>query len=173
MRSRTKRRIVLACCAVLASALIAPAAAAAGQGSALDQYIESVPGASGDNPSHDLPSQNGSGSGHQGESLPPGAQQSLEQLGQAGQATAALAAATSPGGSAGQGSEGGGAGSSDATGGDEGAGGDNGVVAAATRLFDPAPGGVGLLLPLTLIGTVVVGVAFVLRRRMGKSGTGS
>jgi hypothetical protein len=163
-----KRGLVLVACLALAATLAAPATAGAGQGSALDQYIESVPGAEGDNPSRNLPGQNGGG--HGGASLPSSAQESLQQLGQAGQETAALATATSPAGPGDENQNGAG-GSSVGTSGNADAGGDDGVLAAVTRLFDPAPGGVGLLLPLTLVGTLVIAIAFVLRRRMGKSDT--
>jgi hypothetical protein len=154
-----KRRTVLVACLALAAALAAPAAAGAGQGSALDQYMESVPGAGGDNPSHDLPGQNGGG--HGGASLPSSAQESLQQLGEAGQEAAALATATSPAGPADQ--------TEKSRAGELSGDGDNGPVAAITRLFDPAPGGIGFLLPLTLVGTLVAAIAFVMRRRMGSS----
>jgi len=160
MRPRTKRRPVVVLCLVLASALLPPAPAGAGQGSALDQYIEGVPGAGGDQPSHDLGGQNGDGQG--GQPLPPAAEQSLQELGQAGQETAALATETGPAGGA---NRAGGQSNGNAE-----ADGDKGVLAVAVRLFDPAPDGLGFILPLIVLGTLVIAVAFVLRRQTRKPG---
>jgi hypothetical protein len=155
-----------------ASALLAPATAGAGQGSAIDQYVEGVPGAGGDTSSHDLAGGNGNGQG--GEPLPAAAQQSLQQLGQAGQETAALATQTGPtnpaGGANQDGADRGAGGPSGKTGGDADTGGDKGVFAVALRLFDPAPEGMGLFLPVIVVGTLVVALAFALRRQIRKPG---
>ena len=48
--------------------------------------------------------------------------------------------------------------------------GDDGVLAVAVRLFDPAPDGLGFVLPLIVLGTLVIAVAFVLRRQTRKPG---
>jgi hypothetical protein len=156
MRPRTKPWRLLVLCLVSASVLLAPATAGADRGSALDQYTEAVPGAAGDPPSHDLGGQNGNGQA--GQPLPPAAEQSLRQLGQAGQETAALAKETSPGGP-----EAGGSSNGNAE-----ADGENGALAVAVRLFDPAPDGLGFVLPLIVVGTLIAGVGFALRRHTRK-----
>jgi hypothetical protein len=167
MRLRTKRRLLLVLCLVGASVLLAPATAAADPGSALDQYIEAVPGADGDHPNHDLGGQNGNGQA--GQPLPPAAEHSLQQLGQAGRETAALAIETGPSGPAGGANEeGDGPEAGGSSNGNVDAGGDKGPLAVAVRLVDPAPDGLGFVLPLIVVGTLIAAVAFALRRQMRK-----
>jgi hypothetical protein len=164
-----KRLPALAVCVLSASALLAPATAGADPGSAVDQYVEGVPGAAGDSPTRDL--SGGDADGQAGQSLPPAAQRSLEQLGAAGEETAALATETGPAGPESDSRETGddaGAGGGAAGGGNADTGGDDGVFATASRLVDPAPGGIGLLLPLIVVGTLITAIAFVLRRQARK-----
>ena len=145
-RSRVATAVALAAIGCGAGAVPAHA----GQGSALDQYLEDVPGAGDDRSTRDTIEGGGV-------PLDPPAAQALEQLGPKGEQALALAEQTRPEQAAkaedepatkqDDGDEGGGAGS------------------VAVSLLDPQGGGIGLALPLILIGTVVAGIAFALSRR--------
>ena len=162
--------------ALAAFALIAGAPAATAQcpqapvspgNSEVDQYQETIPGACGDQkPGGDESgSGSGGGSGDGGGSVTPDTASDLDSLGSDGAAVAGLAAATGPGVAAADGGKGdGGDGSFSA--GTVAAGssssGDGSAIEALTRgLGGDSGGGIGILLPVLLIGTVIAVIAGV------------
>jgi hypothetical protein len=137
----------------LAAAFAAPAHA--DQGSALDQYLEDVPGAGDDRSTPDT-------LGGTAVPLDPPAAQALQRFGQRGEQALALAEQTRPEQSAK-------AESDQRKKDEEGDDGGGGVGTVAVELLDPSGGGIGLALPLILIGTLVAGIAFALSRRSGRA----
>jgi hypothetical protein len=123
----------------------------ADQGSALDQYLEDVPGAGDDRSTRDTIEGGGV-------PLDPPAAQALQQLGPKGEQALALAEHTRPEQAAK-------AEDKPPAKHDEGDDGGGGVGTVAVELLDPKGGGIGLALPLILIGTLVAGIAFALGRR--------
>jgi hypothetical protein len=137
--------------AVIAVLGMTAAPAHADQGSALDQYLEDVPGAGDDRSTNDTIT---------GGSVPldPPAAQALQQFGQRGERTQALAEQTRPEPPAQNGND-------QTKKDEEGDDGGGGVGTVAVSLLDPAGGGIGLALPLILIGTLIAGIAFAISRR--------
>lgn len=177
--------------ALAALLLLLPATAAAqggnslpGDGSALDQYVESIPDGKGGRPSTDA----GGDAGGSSSAAPIGG--GLETLGSDGEAAAQLAAVTAPdaggagessGVGSGGGSDGAGEGGSDRSEvpgftvgdpGDPGLGGGLGSPGEtiATLLGDDGSEGLGVVLPLILLAILVValGTAALRSRRTGR-----
>ena len=129
--------------------------------SEVDQYGEDVPGPCGDEPI-------GPPDGGDPDAVPPSTADELDSLGADGDAAALLAQATAPGnggtGSGGGPAGGAGAGASDIPA----AQGDSlfdEVFDALTGSADATDDGLGLLLPLILLGTVIAAVIYGVRRR--------
>lgn len=118
-------------------------------GSAFDQYLEGVPGRGGEYPSHHAV-------GSRGAPLSPEAASALRRLGPTGERTAAVATKITPAPDKGR----------DGDGPEE----KGGLGAAVDELLDPNGEGLGFVLPLILAGTLIVGLAVALRRRLGRPG---
>lgn len=139
--------------------------------SGVDQYSESIPGSCGNqNPN------GGEGSGANDDAVAPATASDLEDLGQQGAAVAALATATSPDTGSGGSGEGEGDEQGQANGSQDGvtglaAGGaaveesGSGLGALVGALTGDSGDGIGLLLPLALIGVAAVLLAGLIRRR--------
>lgn len=151
MRQRAPRLFASAAALALLAAP-APAALAADEGSAFDQYIENVPGSSGEKPSRDVVIGDGA-------PLSPAASRALEALGPAGARVARVAELVTP--KPGHGGEGKAAPDKD----------ESGLGAAIGELFDFDAGGIGFVFPLALAGTLIAGIAFALSRRFGRQAT--
>jgi hypothetical protein len=149
MKGRRARGALAVAVLAAGCAAIAAPAHAAQTGSALDQYLEDVPGAGDDRSTLDT-------LGGSAVPLDPEATQALEQLGPRGEQALALAEQTRPESAAR------GHGDQPSKDGD---GGGAGVGTVAVDLLDPSGSGIGLALPLILIGTLVAGIAFALSRR--------
>jgi hypothetical protein len=151
---------------LLLIALPATAAAKSGCGhhtvtpqgnSEAEQYSETIPGPCGNQPA------NPGGSGGSSNAVPPATLQQLQSQGAAGQNAAALAQAGAPAGGAKHGA-GGGQGAAADNGQSSGGGAVSGIKDAFGG--DSGGGGMGLLLPLILAGTLLAGVTYwVMRRR--------
>ena len=172
---KTFRRTMITVAAVAGIGILAPSALAQQQSppdnSAIDEYTESVPGATGNKPSSSL----GDGSGEAGSgggSLSPSTIAQLEALGADGAAAAALADAGSPGKGGGSGSvrdRGPGSEPGAAQGGSV-----SGIESVVSQVLgDDDSGGMGILLPLILLGSLVaVGAVAALTRRRGDQVSG-
>ena len=168
-------RLIIAMVA-LCGLLALPAAAHAQDNSAEDEYTEHVPGGGGDKPS-DNP-----GGGHgNGDALPPGSEQDLQELGADGEAAANLAQATAPKGRGAGEQDASDKESSDAQGGGSAAGGSEGDGGLSVDDGNPvvdvlnvASGddGMGIVLPLILGLSLLAGIGFLLSRRRGGSEAG-
>jgi hypothetical protein len=161
---------------LVALLLALPSAAQAAQGtppgnSAVDQYLENVPGAGGNHPSGNQPGGGGGGG------LSPGARHALAAQGPAGVAAANLAGATAPrhSGTAGKAAKGSdrGAKQPGKHGGDQGSAADTGgspFKNAVDRVVGggDSGGGMGIALPI-ILGSSLLGALLLLflRRRGG------
>jgi hypothetical protein len=144
--------------AVLLAASAVPAAAQTSDDvppSEFDQYVPAVPDSEGDSPIRDVKEDaaDPNGTGGAG-AIPRRVVDELRSNGLSGEAAADLAEATAPG------DEGGGTGRS----GEESRGGSS-AGAVTTALSGDSDGGLGIVLPLVLLGTVAAGAAFVVLRR--------
>jgi hypothetical protein len=153
--------------ALVALALAVPAGAQAQDNSALDEYLETIPGAGGDNPSS---GQDG-GSGGGGDPLPAETSASLESQGPAGAAAAAVAEATAPERRGGAG----GSGERERRGSEDGGSGGGGGLPAVDEVVDNVAGGsdsdgLGIVFPIVLGAALLAAIAFVLIRRRGGPG---
>jgi hypothetical protein len=156
-----RRLIGLFCCLLgLAFACAAPAVAQQAEtvappgASAVDEYLETVPGADGNRPVKP------GGAGH---ALTAKQRHALEQLGEDGRLAVALADATAPARRAG--AKSGGGSSRDVMPSAPSARGDSPIAGTLTRALGGSGGGVGAALPAFLAVTLVAAGAFALRRR--------
>lgn len=182
------RKIPMALSLIFCLALALPVAVAArghhhgggcpGGNSAVDEYVECVPGSGGHHPSgrHHPGSNPGGGASN----LSPSAQQALAGKGSAGQAVANLAQATGPARGGANGNGGGKAGASNKNGkhgnGGSSASGGTGSSASSSRsgldsVSDTLTGsgsgnGMGILLPILLLAGLLGAIALVVRRRL-------
>lgn len=153
-RGLTRALLLVGCIALI---LTAPSAATAKQSvptgnSEIDQYTETLPGASGDQPTK------GAGGASDGASvLSQATERRLQQQGRVGRAVANLANATAPKGRAAA-TNGGGGGSP------------SGFDAVANTVSgsDGGGGGLGILLPLILGGVAAAALGYVLLRRRAR-----
>jgi hypothetical protein len=157
---------------------VAPAAAkpcqpqAPGGNSEISQYLETIPGACGDQPIPDgqgSPGTSGTGSGPSAAGFPPGTISQLESLGPEGAQAASFAESTAPSGPAGAGGDGG----SRSAAAESGATSDGGgsLLSALERLLigsdASASGGQGLgtWLPILLVAVLLGGFGTLALRR--------
>lgn len=133
---------------VLAGVFAAPAAGQGGEGAAFDQYIENVPGSRGEKPTHEVIQQDG-------DPLASAPAEALRQLGPLGERTARVSEILTrkDGDASGKGRRG------DPEG---------GLGATLDELLGFDGDGLGFILPLILVGTLIAGLAFALSRRLDK-----
>jgi hypothetical protein len=161
---------------IAAVALFLFAAGASAQGtlppdSAVDEYVEGLPGPTGSVPSNKVDKDKG-----ERRDLPPAVTRSLEALGEDGEAAADLAAATAPptegvGRNKGNGSKATGEGEAGSSSEDSG---ESGIAAVVGQAIGGSDEGMGLLFPLLLVVSALGGVAVwaVRKSRQGARGDG-